>query len=62
MLIMKEILDPKYGMFKFYEESRFVWFNRKVGGANVTGSRDVEFPCMMFKHFWISEMWWAYLV
>ncbi|PIK41851.1 putative E3 ubiquitin-protein ligase HERC4 [Apostichopus japonicus] len=29
MLIMREILDPKYGMFKFYEESRFVWFNRK---------------------------------
>lgn len=28
MLIMKEILDPKYGMFTYYEESRFVWFNR----------------------------------
>lgn len=27
MLLLKEILDPKYGMFKYYEESRQVWFS-----------------------------------
>ncbi|XP_061191320.1 probable E3 ubiquitin-protein ligase HERC4 [Saccostrea echinata] len=27
LLLMKEILDPKYGMFKFFEESRLQWFN-----------------------------------
>lgn len=27
MLLLKEILDPKYGMFKYYEDSRFVWFS-----------------------------------
>lgn len=26
MLLLKDILDPKYGMFKFFEESRAVWF------------------------------------
>ncbi|KAL3877452.1 hypothetical protein ACJMK2_035156 [Sinanodonta woodiana] len=27
MLLLREILDPKYGMFKFYEESRLYWFS-----------------------------------
>ena len=27
MLLLKEILDPKYGMFKQYEESRIIWFS-----------------------------------
>jgi E3 ubiquitin-protein ligase HERC4 len=27
LLLLKEILDPKYGMFHYYEESRLVWFN-----------------------------------
>lgn len=27
MLLLKEILDPKYGMFKYYEESRQIWFS-----------------------------------
>lgn len=27
MLLLKEILDPKYGMFKEYEETRTIWFN-----------------------------------
>ncbi|CAG2247672.1 HERC4 [Mytilus edulis] len=27
LLLLREILDPKYGMFKFYEESRVDWFN-----------------------------------
>ncbi|XP_063982429.1 probable E3 ubiquitin-protein ligase HERC4 [Diachasmimorpha longicaudata] len=26
MLLLKEILDPKYGMFKQYEETRTIWF------------------------------------
>lgn len=27
MLVLKEILDPKYGMFKEYEETRTIWFS-----------------------------------
>ncbi|XP_063931720.1 probable E3 ubiquitin-protein ligase HERC4 isoform X2 [Zophobas morio] len=27
MLLLKEILDPKYGMFKEYEETRALWFS-----------------------------------
>jgi E3 ubiquitin-protein ligase HERC4 len=27
LLLMKEILNPDYGMFKEYEESRAIWFN-----------------------------------
>lgn len=27
MLLIKEILDPKYGMFKEFEDSRVVWFS-----------------------------------
>ncbi|XP_043466153.1 probable E3 ubiquitin-protein ligase HERC4 isoform X1 [Leptopilina heterotoma] len=27
MLLLKEILDPKYGMFREYEETRTIWFN-----------------------------------
>ncbi|XP_044727132.1 probable E3 ubiquitin-protein ligase HERC4 isoform X2 [Chrysoperla carnea] len=27
MLLLREILDPKYGMFKQYEESRQIWFS-----------------------------------
>lgn len=26
MLLLKDVLDAKYGMFKFYEESRAIWF------------------------------------
>ncbi|XP_055608814.1 probable E3 ubiquitin-protein ligase HERC4 isoform X2 [Uranotaenia lowii] len=26
MLLLKDILDPKYGMFKSYEDSRAIWF------------------------------------
>lgn len=29
LLLMKEILDPKYGMFKEDEESRLIWFASK---------------------------------
>ena len=31
MLILKEILDPKYGMFESYEESRLMWFSDYKG-------------------------------
>lgn len=27
MLLLREILDPKYGMFKEYEETRTIWFS-----------------------------------
>jgi E3 ubiquitin-protein ligase HERC4 len=27
MLLIREILDPKYGMFKNYEDSRLMWFS-----------------------------------
>uniref|UniRef100_A0A4W3GEK6 HECT and RLD domain containing E3 ubiquitin protein ligase 4 n=1 Tax=Callorhinchus milii TaxID=7868 RepID=A0A4W3GEK6_CALMI len=27
LLIMRELLDPKYGMFQYYEESRLIWFS-----------------------------------
>lgn len=30
LLIMKELMDPKYGMFRYYEESRLIWFSNKV--------------------------------
>lgn len=26
MLLLKDILDPKYGMFKYYDETRAIWF------------------------------------
>lgn len=27
MLVLREVLDPKYGMFKTYEETRAIWFS-----------------------------------
>jgi E3 ubiquitin-protein ligase HERC4 len=27
MLLIKELLDPKYGMFQEYEETRTIWFH-----------------------------------
>lgn len=30
MLIMREILNPDYGMFKYYEESHLQWFNSET--------------------------------
>jgi E3 ubiquitin-protein ligase HERC4 len=27
MLLLKEILDPKYGMFKEFEQTRTIWFS-----------------------------------
>ncbi|XP_056902787.1 probable E3 ubiquitin-protein ligase HERC4 [Takifugu flavidus] len=30
LLIMKELMDPKYGMFRYYEESRLIWFSNKT--------------------------------
>uniref|UniRef100_A0A8C9TV73 HECT and RLD domain containing E3 ubiquitin protein ligase 4 n=1 Tax=Scleropages formosus TaxID=113540 RepID=A0A8C9TV73_SCLFO len=30
LLIMKELLDPKYGMFRYYEDSRLIWFSDKT--------------------------------
>lgn len=28
MLLLKEIFDPKYGMFKEYEETKTIWFSQ----------------------------------
>ncbi|XP_053163446.1 probable E3 ubiquitin-protein ligase HERC4 isoform X3 [Hemicordylus capensis] len=30
LLIMRELLDPKYGMFRYNEESRLIWFSDKT--------------------------------
>ncbi|OPJ84714.1 probable E3 ubiquitin-protein ligase HERC4 isoform X1 [Patagioenas fasciata] len=30
LLIMRELLDPKYGMFRYYEGSRLIWFSDKT--------------------------------
>ncbi|KAM3863004.1 putative E3 ubiquitin-protein ligase HERC4 [Diretmus argenteus] len=30
LLIMRELLNPKYGMFRYYEESRLIWFSNKT--------------------------------
>lgn len=30
LLIMKELLDPKYGMFRYFEDSRLIWFSHKT--------------------------------
>lgn len=38
LLIMKELLDPKYGMFRYYEESRLIWFSNKVLALNQAAS------------------------
>jgi E3 ubiquitin-protein ligase HERC4 len=27
LLLLREILDPKYGMFRQYEETRTIWFS-----------------------------------
>lgn len=29
LLLLREILDPKYGMFKEYEETRAIWFSEE---------------------------------
>jgi len=28
LLLLKEVLDPKYGMFQYFEESRLIWFEQ----------------------------------
>uniref|UniRef100_A0A8C6VII4 HECT and RLD domain containing E3 ubiquitin protein ligase 4 n=1 Tax=Naja naja TaxID=35670 RepID=A0A8C6VII4_NAJNA len=30
LLIMRELLDPKYGMFRYNEDSRLIWFSDKT--------------------------------
>lgn len=30
MLLLRDIIDPKYGMFKLYEETNCIWFNEKT--------------------------------
>lgn len=33
---MRELLDPKYGMFRYYEDSRLIWFSDKVKSPNIS--------------------------
>lgn len=33
MLIMREILNPMFGMFKIYPESRILWFHETVSAS-----------------------------
>ncbi|XP_006889079.1 PREDICTED: probable E3 ubiquitin-protein ligase HERC4 isoform X3 [Elephantulus edwardii] len=41
LLIMRELLDPKYGMFRYYEESRLIWFSDKITVENF-GATEVK--------------------
>jgi E3 ubiquitin-protein ligase HERC4 len=34
MLLLREILDPKYGMFIYYEETKSIWFNDQTFEGN----------------------------
>ncbi|CAH1793708.1 unnamed protein product [Owenia fusiformis] len=36
MLLLREILDPKFGMFKYYEESRLLWFSDQILDEDTT--------------------------
>lgn len=29
LLLIREVLDPKYGMFRYFEESRLLWINSR---------------------------------
>lgn len=42
LLLIKEVLDPKYGMFKAYTDSRLLWFNPQVGTPQAV--------CLSFMH------------
>ena len=44
LLLMREILDPKYGMFKIIEENHLIWFNKQVKNNTET---DYNNPSMM---------------
>ena len=37
MLLLRDLLDPKYGMFEYYEESRLLWFCSQVKDRCVLG-------------------------
>uniref|UniRef100_A0A5F8G497 HECT and RLD domain containing E3 ubiquitin protein ligase 4 n=1 Tax=Monodelphis domestica TaxID=13616 RepID=A0A5F8G497_MONDO len=41
LLIMRELLDPKYGMFRYYEDSRLIWFSDKITVENF-GTTEVK--------------------
>ena len=46
MLLMTEILDPKFGMFTHIEESQTIWFNDMVcqGGVGTGANRSRNTP------------------
>ncbi|CAK8671852.1 unnamed protein product [Clavelina lepadiformis] len=64
MLILQEVIDPKYGMFRYYEDSRLMWFSNfgletdamyfLVGllcGLAIYNSTiiDIQFPLALYK-------------
>lgn len=58
LLIMKELLDPKYGMFRYYEESRLIWFSNKVFTLNQIC---LSAQCLLFLFpdkcsLWLSDL------
>lgn len=67
LLIMKELLDPKYGMFRYYEESRLIWFSNKVLALNQAASLcDLceTLPRLNADNHWLSlaDIWGHWLV
>ncbi|RZC35721.1 E3 ubiquitin-protein ligase HERC4, partial [Asbolus verrucosus] len=50
LLLLREILDPKYGMFKEYEETRAVWFSEtSFEEEPVYFLIDLPFPLALYK-------------
>ncbi|XP_070545224.1 probable E3 ubiquitin-protein ligase HERC4 isoform X2 [Ptychodera flava] len=64
MLILQDILDPKYGMFKYFDNGRTIWFNDKsfessemfrlvgvICGLAIYNSTiiDLQFPLALYK-------------
>ncbi len=42
MLIMREILNPMFGMFKEYPESRMLWFSEMVSSVTCFTNGKIE--------------------
>ena len=42
MLLLTEILDPKFGMFTYIEESKTIWFNDTVCSSSVNVNVNVN--------------------
>ena len=52
LLIIREILNPVFGMFRVYPESRLLWFNESVS------RRTLNYPhCVFVAFFCITHRW-----